>query len=130
MILIVIKPTYTTSKMLLLLHLVYFANSATITYGLNPPPSRMINSLATQLDEKYFDDRTVWNIVWSCFATIFACSWVALHPNVPSAKASNPLILGRRLAMMGYMLLAPELVIFWAARQHLSARAIAKRYQG
>ena len=28
--------------------------------------------------------------------------------------------------MMGYMLLAPELVIYWAAKQHFSAREIVK----
>ena len=30
---------------------------------------------------------------------------------------------------MGYMLLAPELVIMWAARQHFSAKEIAVKHQ-
>ena len=79
-----------------------------------------------RLGEQYFNDRTVWSIVWSCLATLFACSLVAVHPNVPRATDSDALILGRRLATMGYMLFAPELVIYWAAAQHFSAKEIAK----
>lgn len=30
--------------------------------------------------------RTVWNIIWSCLITIFACIWVAVHPNIPQPK--------------------------------------------
>lgn len=32
--------------------------------------------------------RTIWNIVWSCLITIFACIWVAIHPNVPQPRES------------------------------------------
>jgi hypothetical protein len=31
---------------------------------------------------------------------------------------------------MGYVLIAPEMVICWAARQHFAARHLAKKYQG
>lgn len=30
--------------------------------------------------------RTVWNIIWSCLITIFACIWVAIHPNITQPK--------------------------------------------
>lgn len=30
--------------------------------------------------------RTVWNIIWSCLITIFACTWVVVHPNIPQPK--------------------------------------------
>lgn len=30
--------------------------------------------------------RTIWNIIWSCLVTIFACVWVAIHPNIPQPK--------------------------------------------
>jgi len=83
-------------------------------------------ALFPRLGDQYFDDRTVWSIVWSCLTTLFACSWVAVHPNVPRATDSGALILGRRLATMGYMLFAPEMVIYWAAKQHFSAKEIAK----
>ncbi len=29
------------------------------------------------------DPRTVLSILWGCIATIFACTWLAVHPNVP-----------------------------------------------
>ena len=87
-------------------------------------------ALYPRLGDQYFDDRTVWSIVWSCLATLFACGWVAVHPNVPSAKDGEARILGRRLVTMGWMLLAPELVIYWAAKQHFSAKEVVVKHQG
>ena len=112
--------------MLLLLLFAYLAHNATQALTLPLIDESQSEALYTRLGEQYFDDRTIWSIVWSCLATLFACSWVAVHPNVPRATDSDALILGRRLAMMGYMLLAPELVIYWAAKQHFSAREIVK----
>jgi hypothetical protein len=77
-----------------------------------------------------FIQRSEWNIVWSCFATLFACSWVAIHPNIPLQSDSSMRRLARRLMIMGYMLIAPEFVIWWAARQWLAARDIAKKCEG
>jgi len=116
--------------MLLLILLAYLAHN--VTHALTLPLVRVTLSeaLCTRLNEQYFDDRSVWSIIWSCLATLFACSWVAVHPNVPRATDSDTLILGRRLATMGYMLLAPELVIWWAAKQHFSAKDIAAKYPG
>jgi len=105
--------------MILLLLFAYFAHNA--PQALTIP---LECELFPRLGDQHFDDRTVWSIVWSCLATLFACSWVAVHPNVPRATDSEALILGRRLAMMGYMLLAPELVILWAAKQYFSAKEI------
>jgi len=113
--------------MLLFLILVYLTNN--ITHGRTLPLEAWSDALSTRLDGKYLDDRTVWSIVWSCFTTLFACSWVAVHANVPSVKDSDDRILGRRLAMMGYMLLAPECIIIWAARQHFGAKEIAAKHQ-
>jgi len=116
--------------MLLLLLVAYLAHNATQALTLPLEREYQGEALYTRLGNQYFDDRSVWSILWSCLATLFACSWVAVHPNVPRATDSEALILGRRLATMGYMLLAPELVIFWAARQHFSAKEIAVEYQG
>ena len=69
--------------------------------------------------------RTIWNIVWSCLVTTFACTWVAVHPNVPKPGQnvnqrwySRPL---RRVRIMLYTLIGPEFVIFWAWRQWKAA---------
>ena len=112
--------------MLLLLLFAYLAHNA--TQALTIPHERE-NPLYTRLDNQYFDDRTIWSIIWSCLTTLFACSWVAMHPNVPSGNDSNARIQGRRLAMMGYMLLAPECVILWAAMQYFSAKEIEVKHQ-
>ena len=28
--------------------------------------------------------RTRFNIIWTCVSTIFICTWVAIHPNIPT----------------------------------------------
>jgi len=116
--------------MLLLLLFAYFAHNATQALTIPLEREYQSDTLFPRLGDQYYGDRTVWSIVWSCLATLFACSWVAVHPNVPRATDSEALILGRRLATMGYMLLAPEFVIAWAANQHFSAKEIMVEHQG
>ena len=80
-------------------------------------------------DEDRFDTRSIYNILWSCLSTIFACTWITIHPNIPAPGDSQWAVLRRRLATMGYFLLAPEFVIYWAARQHFGARNLTKKHQ-
>ena len=83
--------------------------------------------------------RTIWNIVWSCLVTIFSCTWVAVHPNIPCPKKRkangwieryiwNPLLsfAEHRLPLFVCALLLPEYVLAWAIRQFFRAREIAK----
>ena len=87
--------------------------------------------------------RTIWNIIWSCIVTIFSCTWVAVHPNVPCPKkregknrfqrwVRNPLMsfVEHRLLLFVCALLVPEYVLAWAIRQYLSAQEIAHKNQG
>ena len=87
--------------------------------------------------------RSIWNIIWSCLITVLSCTWVALHPNVPSPRKRapngwiekcirNPLLsfAERRLPLFICALLLPEYVLAWAIRQFLSARKIANRGKG
>ena len=71
----------------------------------------------------------MYNILWSCLSTIFACSWIAVHPNIPAPGDSRWAVLGRRVAIMGYILLTPEFVIFWGGRQHYAARNFLKKHE-
>ncbi|PPQ95136.1 hypothetical protein CVT25_010635 [Psilocybe cyanescens] len=80
-------------------------------------------------DDSQFTDRSIWNIVWSCFATIFACTWISVHQNIPAPNDSAIRIFGRRLAIMFNLLIAPEMVIVWTTRQSLAASAIVKRHK-
>ena len=83
-----------------------------------------------EINPNKLTQRSEWNIVWSCFATIFACSWVAIHPNVPAPSDSSMRIFVRRLMMMGCMLIVPEMVIVWATRQWFAAHEIAQKHKG
>ena len=64
--------------------------------------------------------------------TIFSCTWVAIHPNVPCPKNRNPVIsfAGHRLPLFICALLVPEFVLAWAIRQFLRARQIANQDKG
>ncbi|KAJ7697323.1 hypothetical protein B0H14DRAFT_2549412 [Mycena olivaceomarginata] len=73
--------------------------------------------------------RKLFDIVWGCLATIFACTWVSVHPNVPPPRQSWLALLWRRLKMMLIAVLAPELVVGFAARQLLTARNLSKEYE-
>ncbi len=66
------------------------------------------------------DRRTVSNIVWSCLVTIFASTWLAIHPNVPGKKITDKGAISlavERAKIMGIAILAPEVVVGWAAEQ-------------
>ena len=63
--------------------------------------------------------RTVPSIIFSCASTVFLCTWVALHPNVPAYPYDiawwkmSRYTLERILLMLG-ALLAPEAIVIWA----------------
>ena len=83
-----------------------------------------------EIDANRFIHRSTWNIICSCLATLFVCSWVAIHPNIPARSDSSIRRFLRHLMIMAYMLFIPEAVIYWAARQWWAARNIAKKHQG
>lgn len=72
--------------------------------------------------------RTLWDILLSCGWTLFACTWTAVHPNIPGMNEGKVAITSRRLFIMIMALIAPELMITWATRQFFSARAAAKNF--
>jgi len=74
--------------------------------------------------------RSLFDIIWGCIVTLFACTWISVHPNVPSLSDSYLTILGRRVKVMIYALIVPEGVMYWAMRQWLGSRKLARRYKG
>ncbi|KAG2074525.1 hypothetical protein BDR04DRAFT_1126827 [Suillus decipiens] len=72
--------------------------------------------------------RSLWEIIWSCAATLFACTWTAIHPNIPGMDEGKFTVFSRRLGIMMIALIAPELMITWTAIQFLSARDTAKAF--
>ncbi|KAJ7038385.1 hypothetical protein C8F04DRAFT_1034435 [Mycena alexandri] len=72
------------------------------------------------------DSRTLFDIIWGCLATVFACTWVAVHQNVPPPDMGWLSLQLRKLKMMLFTVIAPELVVCLAARQFFDARSIAQ----
>ncbi|KDQ49501.1 hypothetical protein JAAARDRAFT_165572 [Jaapia argillacea MUCL 33604] len=73
--------------------------------------------------------RTMVGVISSCLTTIFACTWVAIHPNIPARYETSLEITLRRIRIMVMALITPELVIVWAMRQWVIAGRIAKKYK-
>ncbi|KAF8062469.1 hypothetical protein FPV67DRAFT_272628 [Lyophyllum atratum] len=76
------------------------------------------------------EQRTIWTIIWGCLATVFTCTWVSVHPNMPAPEDPAWKVAKRRAGLMIWTTLAPELVIFWAIRQWLASRELADKYSG
>ncbi|THU76973.1 hypothetical protein K435DRAFT_894766 [Dendrothele bispora CBS 962.96] len=88
--------------------------------------------------------RTIEEILYSCLAVVFACTWVAIHPNIPrrfdgidnpheiedSFTISSARVTAQDVITMLLSLLVPELIILWALRQWFAARKIAEKYSG
>ncbi|CAG7853038.1 SubName: Full=Uncharacterized protein {ECO:0000313/EMBL:CCA75392.1} [Serendipita indica DSM 11827] len=84
--------------------------------------------------------RSLPTIIWSCLITIFLCTWVSLHPNVPEpintsslgrckkAKTHFLRVMSSRLAPFLVAFLAPEWVLAFSLRQLFSARYLAKQH--
>ncbi|KAJ6573055.1 hypothetical protein DFH09DRAFT_1079211 [Mycena vulgaris] len=72
--------------------------------------------------------RRQFDIIWGCLTTIFACTWVSVHPNVPPPDQSWLAHLWRRLQMMFMAVIAPELMVGFAARQLFVARRFSKEF--
>ena len=76
------------------------------------------------------DQRSPWDILWSSLATILACSWISVHPNIPGPDESGWRVFLRRLELMFWAVIGPETIITWAFRQWLGARRLENFYKG
>ncbi|KAJ6487018.1 hypothetical protein C8R45DRAFT_903120, partial [Mycena sanguinolenta] len=70
--------------------------------------------------------RRLFDVVTSCLLTIFAATWVSVHPNVPPPQDGIFKSTIRRVGMMLLAVLAPELIVFFAARQLHAAAQFSK----
>ena len=110
--------------MLFLLFIYYLLQGPTI--DMNPIPTNKNCSLVGNCCNDLGHCRMIWNIVWSCLVTIFSCTWVAVHPNVPCLKKQeatswiqrcigNPLLSFTEHCLPFFVcaLLVPEYVLTW-----------------
>ena len=73
--------------------------------------------------------RSTFEILWSCWTTIFICTWTAMHPNIPPRRQSLIQALWRKTILMFCALLVPELVLTWAVKQWLAAKEIERQFK-
>ncbi|KAF7369991.1 hypothetical protein MSAN_00629000 [Mycena sanguinolenta] len=107
--------------MLLILIAVHLLSRDSIAAPLSHPPDARATT-----DSCNDNSRTLFSIVWGCLATIFACTWVSVHPNVPPPNQSPFQLFWRRLKMMLIATIAPEVMVGFAARQRLGAHILSK----
>jgi len=69
-------------------------------------------------------------IIWSCIATVIAALWVSVHPNLPHPNDSQYRRLLRRVKLMLWAIITPELIVFWAMRQWYGARQMERKFIG
>jgi hypothetical protein len=110
--------------MLLVVTLVY------IFQGFSIPLTGLAESSGTTEVSACVCHRSIWDILWSCLATTSACLWISVHPNIPLCNEARWRIFLRRLELMFWALLGPELILVWAFRQWLGARELEKLYKG
>ncbi|PVF91969.1 hypothetical protein CPB86DRAFT_830297 [Serendipita vermifera] len=120
--------------MLLFLAVSYLATTTALPVASVPnesPESLAYNDIDSQ--------RKLNDIVWSSIVTIFACTWLTLHPNIPPpiyARGIGPW--GRylsaikrftlyRLQPFVVALIAPEWILAWAVQQRVVANQVAKQ---
>ena len=94
-----------------------------------PMPAAALTSQLKSTAPPSTDTRTIHDIVWSCLATVFACTWVAIHPNIPEHNRGYIMNIFYRIRIMLLALLAPEIVISWAGRQWYVAGELAQKYK-
>ena len=115
--------------MLSLLIVIYLSYFTSIAFPLSPfqglgdissTPDNF-TTLALPLEIEY-GTRSTLDIFWSCIVTVFACVWVAVHPNIPP----NGCKYRERIKCLFVSLFSPEFIVAWAIGQWYSARKILR----
>ena len=65
--------------------------------------------------------RGTWSLLYSCIFTLALCIWNAIHLNVPPSNESSLAGLRRKIKWVLIALFAPEIVVFVAFQQWLTA---------
>jgi hypothetical protein len=74
--------------------------------------------------------RSIWDIIWSCLVIIFACTWVAIHPDIPTQPRGQWQKFWESVLYFVGALIVPEAIIVEAWIERFQARELAKKYQG
>ncbi|PVF91974.1 hypothetical protein CPB86DRAFT_845393 [Serendipita vermifera] len=101
--------------------------------------SEILSPRATQTCDDINECRKLIDIIWSCLTTIFACTWLTLHPNIPPRRIHDKnlnFLQKRILAIKQFLrhqlppflvaLIAPEWILARAMQQWTIARQISE----
>jgi hypothetical protein len=98
--------------------------------GLESPSVLSLDPLQSPSCHDPNNSRSLWDIIRSCAFTLFLCTWVSVHPNIPDPDEGWPRVTIRRLGLMIATLIVPEAIVAWAFRQRLVAGKLAEKYKG
>ncbi|KAI4263851.1 MAG: hypothetical protein L6R42_001013 [Xanthoria sp. 1 TBL-2021] len=76
------------------------------------------------------DGRGTFDILWSCLITIFLCTWVSLHLNVPASHEQYRHLFFRKMRWMVQAIMAPEFVLAFAIGQKVEAKKSVEQFRG
>ncbi|KAF8193842.1 hypothetical protein K438DRAFT_1719845 [Mycena galopus ATCC 62051] len=110
--------------MLVFLIFLYLLSQSSAAPLPHPPDARTSTDSCDDIN----NCRKLFDIVWGCLATIFACTWVSVHPNVPPPDQSRIARFWGRLKMMLFGIIAPEVMVGFAARQYFGARELSTEF--
>ena len=85
-----------------------------------------ILALTGSAQPKQQQPRTLSSVVWSCVLTVVICAWTSVHPNLPPRRRKDALL--RRIKLMFWTVVTPELVLAWAVRQWFAAKEVRDIY--
>jgi hypothetical protein len=122
--------------MLLFLALYHFAS--TQAFPLIKGTAITLSTRSAVSCDNIDDCRKLNDIIWSCVTTIFACTWLTLHPNIPppvnkkdmnvreKCSSAIKIFLKHQILPFTVTFMAPEWVLAWAMQQRIVASQIAK----
>ncbi|KAF8331018.1 uncharacterized protein EI90DRAFT_3016479 [Cantharellus anzutake] len=71
--------------------------------------------------------RTMWGLVYGCLLTVFACVWLAAHPNVPERRRASQETGSDRIGYAIVSLISPEIVTYDAWEEYLNASRMSEK---
>lgn len=99
---------------------------AQLSFGALPANGERVETVGWQSDP---NGRGTFTLVSSCVLTLTICVYSAMHLNVPPHRESTFQFWLRNIKWGLLGIFGPELVIFIAWKQYLSAKSIVKRSQ-
>ena len=113
--------SHLTSVLLVLLLTYQLATQVTISQNILSRAEEPSNCVDCRLR------RTFVNILWGCISTTLICAWTTVHPNIPPRERPVKRIL-RRVELMFWAIVAPEILPAWALNQRAAAEIVIKTY--